>query len=125
MVLKKMWVVYYWPEKSGALSWVFLSLPSLFPLICSLFLISFYSECRLDRAYNGARCSRRFYPAGECFVYYRMKTTFLPSLSFWGCLCAKPKFPLSLWFTFRCQESAQTDISFCRLLFGSLENLSD
>ncbi len=26
-----------------------LSLPSLFPLICSLFLISFYSECRLDR----------------------------------------------------------------------------
>lgn len=36
-------------KKSGALSWVFLSLPSLFPLICSLLLISFYSECRLDR----------------------------------------------------------------------------
>lgn len=47
--LRKMWVVSYWPKKkSGALSWVLLFLPSLFPLICSLCLISFCSECRLD-----------------------------------------------------------------------------
>lgn len=96
-------------QKSGAVSHVLLSLPSLFPLVCPRFLISFYCERWLDRGRDWSQMFKEISARGGMFCWAQDENNSLSSsFCFRGCLRVKPHSLCTLGF--RCLRPVEINI---------------